>query len=118
LGFPVQSFQYGDGTKVQCSVIQEAVELGSFAFVSAVCEATSITTTTAQTDGIIGFRPVQSETDPADLAEVLASLNTTMLSMWYSKNQKLQNNGDGGEVTFGDLNTERYIGQISWQFTI
>lgn len=56
-GIAPQSVTYGDGTRVACNVGSDDLTIGGLAIKSQrICFANIITTTTAQTDGLIGMR--------------------------------------------------------------
>ncbi|KAJ3269488.1 hypothetical protein HDV01_001372 [Terramyces sp. JEL0728] len=116
-----QQVTYGDGTQVICTINTDTVTIGNFAIQGQpLCEATSIQTTTANLDGIIGLGP--SNSDDSTAANVFKSLatkfsnNNAVVSFWY--NLQASPNaaaGTSGEITFGGVDPTRYTGQISWQ---
>ena len=53
-----ESIRYGDGTRVTCTVSEDSMLLAGIAVPrQPICQATQITTTTAETDGIVGLGP-------------------------------------------------------------
>jgi Eukaryotic aspartyl protease len=109
------SVTYGDGTTVHCLVNQDQVTIGGMLFANqSICEADSIETTTAASDGIIGIGSPGAQLASADISAGFASANITQISFWYNKNQNLAGNEDGGEIAFGPVNTNRYTGSFQW----
>jgi Eukaryotic aspartyl protease len=114
-GTLTDDFTYGDGTTAHCVTSQDVLTFGSLSIPNQqVCEADSIVTTTAETDGIMGLGPPGGPKAVSDVTESLATANASLVSFWYSKIQDLQGNGDAGEITFGAMNTARFTGPIQW----
>lgn len=106
-----QTITYGDGTRINCTVSQDTVAFGDLKIVNQnICEATLITTSTAETDGIMGVGPPNGRTSAADFMKTFNSqFSTTIMSFWY--NSDLHNVGadaTSGEITLGGLNPARY----------
>jgi hypothetical protein len=53
-----ESITYGDGTNIQCTVGRDTLSIAGLSFPNQnFCQATSIATSTAESDGIIGLGP-------------------------------------------------------------
>ncbi|KAJ3261031.1 hypothetical protein HK103_006986 [Boothiomyces macroporosus] len=122
-----QQVTYGDGTQVICTVNSDTVTIGNFAIQGQpLCEATSIQTTTANLDGIIGLGPstaqgnvgLTGDNSAADVFQSLAtkfSTNNAIVSFWYNlQASPTAPAGTSGEITFGGIDPSRYTGQITW----
>lgn len=105
---------YGDGTKIACSYSKDMLSIANYSLSQTICTANSIITTTAQTDGIIGFGPPGAQVVPADVGVSLSLSNAWAISFWYNKAQTLNGNGDGGEISIGGPDPDKYSGPITW----
>lgn len=116
-GNTTKTITYGDGTVVQCIVGSENLSVAGDTLANqSFCQATSIQTTTAETDGIIGIgRPL-----PAVAASVSASsaqfgtTYTSQVSFWYNSHVAGSAPGTAGEITFGTPNVAKYSGAIQY----
>lgn len=102
-----QFIQYGDGTRVNCSVNQDSVLLGGMTVPNQrICEAFSIVTSTPETDGILGFGPPQGKGSSADFMKNFQSFgqNSQISFVYNMKNDQVV----GGEVSFGGIDGNRF----------
>jgi hypothetical protein len=114
-----RTIRYGDGTLVSCQINQDSLTLGSKVLKNQnVCEADSIITEVASTDGIIGIGPpgAASGTRGADVFSNLlnqSSSTEATIAMWYNLATKF-GPGEAGEITFGGVDPSRYEGNITY----
>ncbi|KAJ3268387.1 N-acetylgalactosamine kinase [Terramyces sp. JEL0728] len=109
---------YGDGTKVYCKLAQDTVQVGATVMQNIpVCLAYDISTTTGETDGLIGLAVPGDQPSGADIFATLTSQATSgknVASFWYDRSQYLEPNAKAGEIMFGGIDSTRYTPPINW----
>ena len=112
-----ETIRYGDGTFVNCTVNQDTLTLGKFTLTNQkVCEASTIITSVASTDGIIGIGPpgkrVVKSTDVfTNLLKQTES--AAVIGMWYNIKPN-PGAGEAGEITFGGIDSTRFTGDLQY----
>jgi hypothetical protein len=113
-----QTLTYGDGTRVLCTVNQDALLIGKLTIPDQrVCMATSIFTNTSSTDGIIGLSPPGSRGSAANMFATLLADNSpesAVISFWFNLENPSTERGQAGSITFGGIDSSRVSGATIW----
>ncbi|KAJ3317238.1 hypothetical protein HDV06_001826 [Boothiomyces sp. JEL0866] len=115
------TYSYGDGTKIDCNLGQETVQVGSIVMKGIpVCLAYSIDTTVPSADGIMGLSIPGNPDKRANVFDTLAQhpdVAAPIASFWYNRSQYVNyndNNAKMGEIMFGGVDKTRFTPPLQY----